>query len=64
MVIRTLPTLIRYGKYKIPYKDNTPLPPSLSKKEFNKQMFYIGSGIASFIGINYAFLYYKYKNKK
>jgi hypothetical protein len=55
----TLPTLIRYGKYKMPYHDPTPHKfSSLTKRQFNIQIFGILSGVLLFTGSVYGAMYY------
>lgn len=55
----TLPTLIRYGKYKIPHHDPTPHQfSSLTKRQFNIQMVGMFSGVILFTGSAYGAMYY------
>ena len=65
MVRSTLPALIRYGKYKIPYHDHSPHKfKTITDKQFNIQLFGMLSGIVLFAGSFYGSIYWihYYKN--
>lgn len=61
MIRNTLPALIRYGKYTMPYHDNTLHKFStLTQKQFNRQLFGMGIGLITFISSVYGGIYYSY----
>lgn len=65
MVRNTIPTLIRYGKYKMPHRDDTPHKFStLTTKQFNRCIFAMGVGVVAFTGSVYVAMYYSYSYKR